>query len=207
MIRKLNLIIIMFISMFLMPLPLYARGGHSGGGRGGLGGHGLGGHSGFGHGGFHVAHLGHGDFDHFDHGHFHHHHHRHFEEEEEEENFLFASGLFFGLDFGVLFPLAIYPYYYPPCCDYPYTSYSYADQLYGNLEIQVAPEDVEIYVDGRFIGKANDFRGPAVVLVPSGTHVVEFRYKGASSSTNVRVDPNSKSVIRQDFSNSPKNPV
>ncbi len=211
MVRKLNLIITILISMLLMPLPLYARGG-AGGGHGGFGGHGFGGHGNFGnhgfwghggftHGGFHTGHFGHGGFDHFGHGHFH--HHGHFEE-EEEENFLFASGLFLGLGFPIaLYPFYdqfYYPYYYPPYYDYPYYDYPYYDQPYGDLEIEVAPEDVEIYVDGRFIGKANDFRGAAIVLVPSGTHVVGFRYNGSSSSTKVRVDPDSKSVIRQDFS-------
>jgi PEGA domain-containing protein len=185
MVRKLNLIIIVLISMFLMPLPVYARGGGHGG---------FGGHNGFGHGGFHAGH--------FDHGHFHHHHHEHF-----EEDFLFASGLFLGFDLAAIIPLAVYPYYYPPCCDYyPYYEYPYG-QPYGDLEILVTPEDAEIYVDGRFIGKAKDFSGPTMVSVASGTHIVEFRYNGLSSSTSVTVAPDSKSVVQQHFSNNPKNSV
>ena len=198
MIRKLNLIIITLISMFLVPLPLYARGG-SVGGHGGFGGHGFGGHGGFGHGGFHTGHFGHGDFGHFDHDHFHH-HHGHF----EDEDFLFASGLFLGFDLGVLLPLAIYPYYYPPYYDYSYYDYPY-EQPYGDIEILVTPADSEIYVDGRFIGLANDFQGPAIVSVPSGTHIVEFRHNGLSFSTTVHIDSGSKSVVQEHFSNSPKN--
>jgi hypothetical protein len=208
MVRKLNLIIIMFISMLLMPLPLYARGG-AGGGHGGFGGHGFGGHGSFGghrfsgnggfggHGGFHTGHFGHGDFGHFDHGRFHHHHHGHF----EEEDFLFASGLFLGFDLAAIIPLAVYPYYYPPYYDYPY------EQPYGDIEILVTPEDAQIYVDGRFIGQAKDFSGPAMVSVSSGTHIVEFRYNGLSSSTSVIVAPDSRSVVQQHFSNNPKDSI
>ena len=172
MVRKIDLIIIMFISMFLISLPSYARGGH-----------GHGGHGGFGHGGFHT-------------GHFHHHHHGHFE--EEEENFLFASALFF--DFGIALPFVIYPYYYP------YYDYSY-EPSYGDLKIEAIPEEVEIFVDGRFIGRANDYKGAALVLVPSGTHVVDFRYKGSTSSTKVSVAPDTESFVGKDFRDNSKNQI
>ena len=174
MIRKLNLITIIFISMLLMPLPLYAIGG----GHGGFGGHG------FGHdGGFHQGH--------FDHGHLHHDH--------------FSSSFFLGVGFGALAlsPFVIYPYYtYPHYVD-PYASYPSAGQSYGDLEINVTPEDVEIYVDGRFIGLAKDFKGPVIAAVPSGSHVVEFRYNGATSSNNVYVAPGSKSAVSGEFKPTP----
>ena len=294
MVRKLNLIIIMFMSMLLIPIPLYARGGF-GGGHGGFGGHGFGGgHSSFGghgfggYGGFNSGHFGGyrgfngsgwsgfsgrsgswghgfsghngfnnsghfgghngGNFNNFNHGGFHHGHH---EEFEENENFIFASSFFLGFGFGALaaYPFWAYPYYGYPYYGYPYYGYpydypyagsytpgygdpppdpqSYGDlgiqmtpegtpngytydapqpnsQSYGNLEIHVAPENAEIYVDGRFIGQANDFQGPAVLSVPEGTHIVEFRYNGFSSSTTVNVNSGSNSVIQEHIGNSPK---
>ncbi|MGE5443089.1 MAG: hypothetical protein ACM3SR_00605, partial [Ignavibacteriales bacterium] len=106
------------------------------------------------------------------------------------------------------YPYYGYPYYgypydypyagsYPPDYGDPYTSYPPADQpsggldvqvtpdnqSYGDLEIHVTPENAETYVDGRFIGQANDFQGPAILSVPEGTHMIEFRYNGTSSST------------------------
>ncbi|HXF90799.1 MAG TPA: PEGA domain-containing protein [Candidatus Nitrosotenuis sp.] len=173
MVRKLNPTIIIFIFMLLMPWPLYARSGH-GGGHGGFGGHRFGGH---------------GHFDHFDHGH---HHHGHF-----------SSSFFLGVGFGAVFPFAIYPYYSYPYYIYPYDYYPSAAQSYGDLEIYVTPGDVEIYVDGRFIGLARDFKGPARVSVPSGSHIVEFRYGGSSSSNTVYVAPGSVSVVSGEFKSVP----
>lgn len=72
-------------------------------------------------------------------------------------------------------------------------------QSNGNLEIHVTPENIEIYVDGSYIGQANNFRGTAIVSVPSGTHVVEFRYNGLSSSTTIDVNSDAKSVIQERF--------
>jgi len=66
---------------------------------------------------------------------------------------------------------------------------------------------VEIYVDGRFVGMANDFNGSTTVSLPEGNHVVEFRYNGSSTSTDVTIAPESKSVIREEFSDSSKNPT
>lgn len=212
--RKITLAVTILVCMLLIPLPLYARGGHGGGHggfgghsgghsgfrHGGFGGHRFGGHSGFGHGGFHAGHLGHG---HFGHGHFGHfgrgHHNGHF----------FPS-FFLGGGFGALAlsPFVIYPYYTYPYSyyNYPYTSSLTAAQSYGDLEIQVAPEDVEIYVDGRFIGLARDFKEPAMVSVLSGNHVVEFRYNGSSSTTNVYVVPGSTSVVSGEFKPNPQYP-
>lgn len=263
--RKLNLIIMMFISMLLITLPLYARSGRGGGqggfGRGGFnrgsGGHGFSGHRGFsspsgfrngvlrglgsggqakfggrgfegrsvinnnslfrniGNRGFDNKRFRHDDPRHFDHklfgdkdfrrfdrkhsGHKHHHHHH------DDD---FSSSFFFGLGFGAVFPFVAYPFYAYPYYAYPYyaypydyppDSYPYPEQSYGDLEIQASPEDVEIYVDGKFIGFAGDFDGRAVVLVPSGNHVLEFRYNGSSSSSSVYVTPDSTSAVSGEF--------
>jgi len=144
------------------------------------------GHGG-GHGGFHIGHFGHG---HFDRGQ---HHHGHF----------FPS-FFLGAGFGAVFLFVIYGYYTYPYYLYPYALSPPATQPYGDLEIQVTPEDVEIYVEGRFIGLARDFKGFARVLVPSGSHVVEFRYRGSSYSIRVYVAPGLTSVVSGDFKPIPR---
>ena len=215
--RKLNLIITAFIFMLLIPLPLFARDGYGGkrggfgqggfqggfrgqgsGGKGTFGGRGFGARSGFGNignRGFDNKRFGHGYSGHFDHKHFGHKRHNHHDN--------FSSSFFLGLGFGAVFPFVAYPYYAYPYYAYPYY-YSYdpypsSAQSYGDLEIQASPEDVEVYVDGRFIGFAGDFEGRAVVLVPSGNHEVEFRYNGSSSSSSVYVTPDSKSAVSGEF--------
>jgi len=71
-----------------------------------------------------------------------------------------------------------------------------AAKSHGILQIKVENQDAEIYVDSRFIGRARDFKGPAMVSVPSGKHVVEFKYNGSSFPVaNVDVVPNSTTFI------------
>ncbi|MBI2486763.1 MAG: hypothetical protein HYW01_07370 [Deltaproteobacteria bacterium] len=71
-----------------------------------------------------------------------------------------------------------------------------ADKSHGILQIKVETQDAEIYVDSRFIGRARDFKGPAMVSVPSGKHVAEFKYNGLSfAAVNVDVVPNSTTFI------------
>jgi len=62
-----------------------------------------------------------------------------------------------------------------------------AAAYHGILRLKVTTEDAEMYLDGRFIGLARDFKGPAVVSVPSGDHVVQFKYKEMSYTTNTHV--------------------
>jgi len=122
----------------------------------------------------------------------------------------YARSAFF-FNFGAAFPLGVYPYYpYPPYAPYSYyPPYSYygphppppITESYGDLEIQVTPEDVnvKVYVDGRFIGQSRDFNGDKIISVPPGKHVVGFRYRGSSSTTSVYVNSDSKSVVSEDF--------
>jgi hypothetical protein len=110
----------------------------------------------------------------------------------------YARSVFF-FNFGAAFPFGVYPYYpypyYNPPPPPPVT------EPYGDLEIQVTPEDVDVrvYVDGRFIGWSRDFNGDRIVSVPPGKHIVGFRYRGLSSTTSVYVNPGSKSVVSEDF--------
>ena len=135
MIRKLNLIIIMFIAMLLMSLPLHAQRG-----RGGFGGRGSGPRSGIGIGGLGSLILS-----------------------------IFGGS------------------------SYTTDDFTPAAKSHGILQIKVTKKEAEIYkdakiyVDGRFIGLVRDFKESAIVSVPLGYHVLEFRYNGSSDPANVYV--------------------
>jgi hypothetical protein len=88
-----------------------------------------------------------------------------------------------------------YPYGPPP---YPYYS-PYPPPPNAALQIEVAPEDTEIIVDGRRIGMAKDFRGPAVVPVAAGPHLVEFHDRGLSVATSVMVPPQTTVPVRRNL--------
>jgi len=97
-----------------------------------------------------------------------------------------------------------YAYPTPP---YPYRS------PYGpppsppnaTLQIEAMPGETEIAVDGRRIGQAKEFRGPAVVPVAAGPHVVEFHDRGLSVVTNVMVPAQTTVSVRRDLG-SPSHP-
>ncbi|HEX3034267.1 MAG TPA: hypothetical protein VHT73_03915 [Thermodesulfobacteriota bacterium] len=150
MVRKLNLIVIIFILMFLVPLPLYAQRGGFGGGGLGRGGRGGGSTVGFG-----VTNL--------------------------------LETVFGRPDSHTVnvVPVA---------------------KSHGLLSIKIKTGDAEIYVDEKFIGRAKDFRGPALISVPSGKHVVEFRYDGLSVSTDeLNIIPGSTTfIVRDSFNASPQ---
>lgn len=80
--------------------------------------------------------------------------------------------------------------------------YAYAPRPYpppsGALQIDVTPEDTEIFVDGRPIGLAKEFRGPAVVPVAAGQHLVEFHWRGFSVTNHIMVPPQATVPLRRD---------
>ncbi|MBZ0169382.1 MAG: hypothetical protein K8F29_08100 [Kofleriaceae bacterium] len=81
--------------------------------------------------------------------------------------------------------------------------YAYASPPYpppsGALQIEVTPGDAEILIDGRRIGAAKEFRGPAVVPVVAGLHVVEFHWRGFSVTSQVMVPPQTTVPFRRDL--------
>jgi hypothetical protein len=105
----------------------------------------------------------------------------------------------FGLGITVpIYPYPVYPdYYYRE----PYVVYKPrpARAGYGTLQIQVEPAEAEIWVDGRFVGRALDFRGPTLVSVPAGSHVVEFRLANQITSTQIYVGTGSTSVVNRNL--------
>lgn len=69
----------------------------------------------------------------------------------------------------------------------------------GTLQVEVTPADAEIVVDGRRIGAAKEFRGPAVVPVVAGPHMVEFHWRGFSVTSQVMVPPQTTVPVRRDL--------
>lgn len=84
---------------------------------------------------------------------------------------------------------------------YPYSSPPYPPPPRPNaaLQIEATPEDTEIVIDGSMIGLAKEFRGPAVVPVAAGPHLVEFRWQGFSVTSHIMVPPGATIPIRRDL--------
>jgi len=93
--------------------------------------------------------------------------------------------------YGYAYPTPVYPYYSP--YGPPPTPPN------ATLQIDVTPDETEIAVDGRRIGQAKEFRGPAVVPVAAGQHLVEFHLRGFSVATSVMVPPQTTVPIRRDL--------
>lgn len=81
--------------------------------------------------------------------------------------------------------------------------YAYATPPYpppgGALQIEVMPEDTEIFIDGRRVGLAKEFRGPGVVPVVAGPHLVEFQWTGFSVTSQIMVPPQTTVLLRRDL--------
>ena len=96
---------------------------------------------------------------------------------------------FFGLNLYApyaYYPNPVYPSYYD-------TEVRYVDN--SQLQIEVTPLEAEIWVDGRYVGLARDFAGPAILYVAPGNHVVEIRLYGQSITSYVKVAPGATSVV------------
>ncbi len=96
---------------------------------------------------------------------------------------------FFGLNLYApyaYYPNPVYPSYYN-------TEVRYVDN--SRLQIEVTPLEAEIWVDGRYVGLARDFAGPAILYVAPGNHVVEIRLYGQSVTSYVTVAPGATSVV------------
>jgi hypothetical protein len=86
-------------------------------------------------------------------------------------------------------PYAYYPSYAPPQPPPPNAS----------LQIELMPDDAEIVIDGRRIGVAKEFHGPAVVPVVAGPHLVEFHWRGFSIANHIMVSPQTTVIIKRDL--------
>ena len=129
----------------------------------------------------------------------------------------FSIGLSFGYPYsygynGYPYGYAGYPYYgygYPSY-GYPYGSYGYGSYGYGGygypaggyvgarqgagygeVRIEDAPKDAQVYADGRLVGSVGDFDGPVRHLpLEAGAHEIEIRIVGMPPLTyDVEVRP------------------
>src|SRR5262249_1002679 len=108
----------------------------------------------------------------------------------------FYAGFGFGYPYYYGYPYA-YPYYgygYPYSYPYPYSYYPYANSgptapasyvsaqpgvVYGGVRIEGAPGDAQVFVDGNYVGVAEDFDGAERhVNLPAGSHQIEIRVAG-----------------------------
>lgn len=66
----------------------------------------------------------------------------------------------------------------------------------GTLKVYTNVEDVNIYVDGEYIGKAGPLT-PATYVLPAGSHGVEAKKAGYyTEARSVRIDPNEYQVLK-----------
>lgn len=62
---------------------------------------------------------------------------------------------------------------------YPYDGYRYASANWGAVKTDVEPEDARVYLDGKYIGTADDFDGwPDKLYLRPGRYKLEFRLNG-----------------------------
>jgi hypothetical protein len=94
------------------------------------------------------------------------------------------------------------PYYYDPFYD-PwyggyYSSYSYSQPTYssyasdeGKLRLKIKPRDAEVYVDGYYVGKVDEFDGMFQRLhIEPGPHRIEVRAAGFETlEFEVKISP------------------
>ena len=74
-----------------------------------------------------------------------------------------------------------------------------AGQPAAILQIEVTPEDTEIWVDGQRVGVAKELKGPISVPVAPGTHALGFRVGGVTSIENILASPQTTVLIKREF--------
>jgi len=82
-------------------------------------------------------------------------------------------GGYFGPYWGWGWPYYGYGYYGP------YEGYRYAASSWGAVKTDVSPEEARVYLDGQYIGTADDFDGwPDKLYLRPGRYKLEFRLNG-----------------------------
>ncbi len=104
------------------------------------------------------------------------------------------------------YPRRYYPYgygafglgyfYYDPYTWYPSSGYDYYDD--GELRLSVSPRFADVYVDGYFAGRVDDFDGTFQGLkLESGAHHIQIVAQGfAPLDFDVRINPGQKITYR-----------
>ena len=128
---------------------------------------------------------------------------------------VFASRLSFHIGLGI--PLFYPPLFYPPPVVYapPAVVYTSPPVVYtsppivqtpppaaaATLQIVVAPLQADIYLDGRYIGRAQEFPNGLVQLTVSpGSHTVELRFGTTAHTHTVSVGAGSTVVVNDRLS-------
>jgi hypothetical protein len=108
----------------------------------------------------------------------------------------------FGLGYFYYDPYTWYPgsYYYDPY--YPGRIYGHYDNRYryviGSLRIDVKPRDAEVYVDGYFAGRVDDFDGTFQALdLEEGPYRIEIVMPGFETlEFKIRIQPGRRITYR-----------
>lgn len=66
----------------------------------------------------------------------------------------------------------------------------------GRLRFEVEPDDVEIYLDERYLGKAGELRGREVEGILAGSRLVDLRWGGERTFLEVVVPAGGTRTIR-----------
>jgi hypothetical protein len=85
-----------------------------------------------------------------------------------------------------------WPGYGYPAYGYPYPAYGYGyDPNTGRVRLDVQPRDAEVFIDGAFAGKVDDFDGRLQGLtLETGSYTVEIRKPGWETlAFDVRITP------------------
>jgi hypothetical protein len=116
-----------------------------------------------------------------------------------------------------VYPRRYYPYgygsfglgyfYYDPYSWYPYDRYNYRFSGYGygyptgEIRLQVRPRDAEVYVDGYYAGRIDEFDGFVQALrLEEGPYTIEIVAPGFESLVfDVRIQPGRKITYRGDM--------
>jgi hypothetical protein len=115
----------------------------------------------------------------------------------------------FGLGYFYYDPYTWYPgsYYYDPY--YPGRSYGYYDNRYrhaiGSLRVDVKPRDAEVYVDGYFAGRVDDFDGTFQSLdLEEGPYQIEIVMPGFETlEFKIRIQPGRRITYRGNLRRQP----
>ena len=115
-----------------------------------------------------------------------------------------------------------YPYYYPYSYGYPYYGFSVGFAAYGYpygypygyapgyayggaypaaafVDTDISPEEAQVYLDGEYVGTADDFDGfPTYLPIEAGKHELTFKLEGFRSVTK-QIDAPARAVLSFDF--------
>ncbi|MGH9314437.1 MAG: PEGA domain-containing protein [Vicinamibacterales bacterium] len=92
------------------------------------------------------------------------------------------------------YPYGFYPYGFYPYGSYRYGPYPYAPYWFdgsSDVRIQVWPRDAEVYVDGRFAGKVDDFDGmfQRLRVEPGGHEIVLYHERYQTITEKLYLSP------------------